>query len=172
MRRRALAGLMAVLALPGCGGGGSAGSGFEWVGEAGPDSVEGRVRVVGNRPFTRTVVEPEAGEALTIEGPYRVEIGRLAGAVVRVSGRRGDGQGMGPTLDASAYEVVSVDGDRPRLGVLVREAERYVLRTPGGSTVRLEHVSGPLAGAEGALVWVVLDEKGGVARYGILRAPR
>lgn len=142
-----------------------------WVGQRGPDVVEGTVRVVGNEPFSRAIVEPAEGEPVVIEGPYRGELRRLAGAVVRVTGRLGEAGYPGRGLDASSYEIVSVDGDRPLLGVLGSDEAGFTIASPQGDTTRLAVVSDPLAAQRGALVWVVLDDRGGVARYGVLREP-
>jgi len=142
-----------------------------WVGEPGPDSIEGTVRVVGNEPFTRALVEPEEGEPAVVEGPYRADVRRLAGAVVRISGRYGEDGYPGRTLEATSYEVVSVDGVRPLLGTLESDDAGFRLVFPHGGEHRLEAVSDPLAAHRGALVWVVLDDRGGVARYGVVREP-
>lgn len=142
-----------------------------WVGSPGPDTIAGAVRVVGNEPFSRAVVEPEEGEPAAVDGPYRGEIRRLAGAVVRLSGRIEEGGYPGRTLEASSYEIVSVDGVRPLLGTLEADSAGFRLAFPHGGEHRLTAVSGPLSDRLGALVWVVLDDRGGVARYGVLREP-
>lgn len=141
------------------------------VGEPGPDTIVGTVRVVGNEPFTQAVVEPEEGDPAVVGGPYRAEVSRLAGAVVRLSGRLGEPGYPGRTLEATSYEIVSVDGVRPLLGTLESDSAGFRLVFPEGGERELVAVSGPLAAREGALVWVVLDDRGGVARYGVLREP-
>lgn len=141
------------------------------VGEVGPVAVEGRVRVVGNAPFTHPVIEPEEGPALALTGPYRAEVARLAGATVRVTGRDGHREGAEAALEVSSYEILSVDGDVPLVGTLRGEQERWIIRGAGGREREIGFVSEDLAAYDGALIWVVLDRNDGVARYGILREP-
>ena len=147
-------------------------SGVAWVGHIGPETLEGRVRVVGNEPFPWTVVESGDGRSMIVTGALRGEIRRLAGAHVRVTGRLVQGELPDTTLEASSYEILSVDGDRPLLGRLERDAKGYYLTHSNGPVSRVTFVSDGLAGRVGALVWVVLDELGGVARYGVLRDAR
>lgn len=142
---------------------------IHYIGEIGPDTASGVVRRVGNAPFTRTILDRE--EAVVITGPYEPELSRLTGAEVRVTGRVTPGEFPGPTLEAMSYEILSVDGERPLLGTLGRDADGFYLTVPGGTAVRLAAVSETLAESAGGRVWVILDSNGGVAQYGILRAP-
>lgn len=139
------------------------------MGQIGPETLEGRVRVVGNAPFSWTVVEGADGQSRIVSGALRGEIRRLAGAHIRVTGRLVQGDIPDTTLEASSYEILSVDGDRPLLGRLERDAEGYYLTRQEGLVRRVTFVSDQLAEQVGALMWVVLDERGGIARYGILR---
>ena len=119
------------------------------VGEIGPDAVEGIVRRVGNAPFTRTLVEGDEG--VVIAGPYEPEVRRLVGAEIRVTGQlAAEGEFPGPTLEAMSYEIISVDGERPSLGVLERDEDGFYLEMRGGSTVRLAWVSDALAESAGS----------------------
>jgi len=138
------------------------------VGQVGPERLDGRVRLVGNYPFAHPIVVPVAGDAMRVSGPYEREIGRLAGVDVRVTGDVSRGTLPEPTLVATSYEVLSVDGEDAMVGTLVREGQGHVLRTQAGD-VAISVVSDALAGFEGALVWIVLDENEGAARYGVLR---
>lgn len=135
------------------------------------DTVEGEVRQVGNAPFSRTVVEDDSA-AVTVTGPLADELTRLTGARVRAVGAPIEGEFPGPALEVAAYEVVSVDGDEPRVGILRHRAgEGYRLETGEGEAVALRSVPAGLGSAAGGKVWVVVDEGGGVLRYGILREP-
>ena len=155
-----------------CGGEPGMGNGIARVGEVGPDRAEGLVRRVGTQPFTRTIIEPtEEGEITTVTGPYGSEIGRLAGATVRVTGHLDERQAAGRAVAASSYEIVSIDGDRPLVGTLRSDDTGFFLENQRG-TRRIAAVSAALKKWQGALVWVVLDENEGVARYGILRDPK
>lgn len=145
------------------------------IGVIGPDAIEGVVRRVGNAPFTRTIVEGAGVEGATgvvITGPYEPEVRRLAGAEVRVTGRLvPGGEFPGPTLEATSYEITSVDGERPLIGTLERDADGFYLRMRGHEIARLRSISETLAGSTGGLIWVILDAYDGVARYGVLRDP-
>ncbi len=141
------------------------------VGEIGPESFEGAVRVVGSDPFPYTIVQAEDGRSLTVTGALRDDIRRLSGARVRVTGRLRPGEQPGTGLDVSSWEVLSVDGERPLVGRLERGAAGYDLVRPGGARVPLNFVPGSLGDRAGSLLWVVLDEHGGVAAYGIIREP-
>lgn len=135
------------------------------VGEEGPIAVQGTVRQVGNLPFERTVVEGEA--TVTVAGEYESELASLAGARVRATGEWTRGS-PGPYLRVSGYEVLSVDGERPAVGRLVREDERWFLQTLGGR-VSLQAVPQSFEALIGARLWAVVDPEGTVHRYGVLR---
>jgi hypothetical protein len=140
------------------------------IGVIGPDAIEGVVRRVGNAPFTRTIVD--GGDGVVIDGPYEPELRRLAGAEVRITGRLvTEREFPGPTLEATSYEITSVDGERPSLGMLGRDEDGFYLEMRGREIARLGSVSEALAGSTGGLIWVILDANGGVARYGVLRDP-
>ncbi len=135
------------------------------------DTVTGMVRQVGSTPFARTVVEGEATSA-TVVGPLAGELTRLVGARVRVAGPAAEGEFPGPAIRVESYEVLSVDGDEPLVGILRHEAGTgYRIETAEGDAVPLRAVSSSLGAAAGGKVWVVVDETGGVLRYGVLREP-
>ena len=160
--------IAAALLATGCAADPGVRNGLARVGEIGPDRIEGRVRVVGSHPFSRTVIDEGQGGGSTITGPYGAEIGRLAGAQVRVTGTFEDAGTPDPSFAASSYEVISVDGEKVLLGFLERDDAGHYLRLGDGQT-RIGVVPATLGGRIGTLVWVVLDENEGVARYGILR---
>ncbi len=140
------------------------------IGEIGPEAIDGVVRRVGNEPFTRTIVDGEEG--VVISGPYEPEVRRLVGVRIRITGRLSrETEFPGPTLEATSYEIVSVDGERPLLGTLTRDEDGFYLKMRGGKLARLKSVSEALAQSTGGLIWVILDANDGVARYGILRDP-
>lgn len=139
------------------------------IGEVGPDTLAGSVRQVGNVPFTRVVVESE--EPATLVGPYEEELARLAGAEVRVTGRPVEGAEPGRTFRVTSYEILSVDGERPRVGILREDDSGFWLEAPGGHGTRLGALSLRLRRSVGARVWVTLAPDRTVQRYGILREP-
>lgn len=132
-----------------------------------PDSVTGTVRRVGSTPFSRTVLEGD--DTVTVTGPVEDEVARLSGARVRVYGEISTGRYPGPTLAGMAYEILSVDGERPRVGVLRADDEGLYLAREGRDPVRLRAVTSGLESRVGAKVWVVTGDDGVVRRYGILR---
>lgn len=136
---------------------------------AAPDTVTGSVRQVGSQPFMRTVVEGE--DTVTVTGHLEEEVSRLSGARVVVVGNLDADGYPGPTLEATGYGIISIDGRRPEVGVLRRDDRGYYLASPGGDPIRLRAVSSGLESRVGARVWIVLGEDGAVRRYGILRPP-
>lgn len=160
------------LGLLGCAREVQVGSGPAWVGDVGPDAASGLVRRIGNEPFTRTVIQDASSEtAVVVAGAYEVELGRLAGARVSATGRFAESEELGRYLDATSYEILAVDDERPHTGTLERTEEGFVLTTPGGEVIPLAALSESLESAVGARVWVTLDESRNVIRYGILRTP-
>ncbi len=142
-----------------------------WVGEVGPDTVAGTVRQVGSTPFHRTVLQGEEG-AVTVTGPLGDEITRLVGAEVRATGEIRGGSGpFGPELAATAYEIVSVDGERPYVGELEVLEDGYRLETARGGVLRIGAAPIRFRDLGGGRLWVTVDERGTVLRYGILRPP-
>lgn len=141
-------------------------------GSAPADTLEGTVRQVGNTPFVRTVVRGDEASA-TVVGELGEELARVSGARVRVWGAyREEGGGPGPQLEATGYEILSVDGSEPTVGVLHHDGDRgYYLATERGADVALAGVPDRLGAQVGGKVWVVLGENGGVQRYGVLREP-
>lgn len=138
---------------------------------AAADTLEGTVRQVGSTPFTRTVVEGDTASA-TVTGPLAAELVRVVGARVRVAGPPADDELPGPAIRVESYDLLSVDGDEPRVGVLRHEAGAgYRLATGGGEAVPLRAVPPGLGAAVDGKVWVVLGSEGGVLRYGVLREP-
>lgn len=136
---------------------------------AAPDSVRGSVRQVGSSPFVRTVVE--GADTVTVTGDLESEISRLSGARVLVTGTLATGDFPGPRLEAASYEILSVDGREPAVGVLAEDDEGFYLDRGESEAVRLRAVSSGLANQIGGKVWVVTGEDGSVRRYGILRPP-
>ncbi len=168
LTRLAALGLVAALTAA-CAREAQVNSGPAQVGQAGPDSVSGLVRQVGNAPFMQTIVVGD--DTVIVTGPYKAEITRLVGAHVRITGRIESGSGLGTEMVATSYEILDVDGVRPLVGTLVGAGVEYLLQAPDGSETRLLGVSDRLAGMVGGRVWVVLSDASVVIRYGILREP-
>lgn len=138
-----------------------------FVGVPGPDTIGGRVRLAGNAPFTRTILEGDTG-SVAVVGEYAAEVGRLSGAVVRASGEAQAGA-LGPEIRATSYEILSIDGERPLVGILAREGEEWLLVGSDGARRSLRAVPERFATLPGARLWIVVNEGGAVISYGVLR---
>lgn len=162
-----VAALAPAVLLAGCGSKNQAGEDSMAAG----DSITGTVRQVGNAPFTRIVVEGE-NRSVQITGSLEEEIAHLVGARLRVVGEPSEGEIPGDVLEATGYEIFSVDGETPRVGILRHTAgEGYRLATESGEEVALQGVPDGLGTRVGAKVWILVGEGGAVQRYGILRMP-
>lgn len=130
-------------------------------------TARGTVRRLGSEAAVRTVLQDEES-AVVVVGDYEPEIARAAGAQVWVSGTPASSE-YGPALQVSEYEILSVDGEVPVVGVLAEDASGFFIRKGDGSEVRVD-VTEQLAGQLGAKIWVVLGaDRVTVSRYGILR---
>lgn len=133
-------------------------------------TLTGLLAVTGAQPMTFVTLQPEDGRAVQLLGQYESELRRLAGAVVRVEGTSATGRMPGPALTVQRYELVSVDGQRPYVGVLEAAGGEY--RLAGAQAMRLLGVPPELAGRAGATIWVVGAREGDAVRlqsYGIIR---
>ena len=147
------------------------------IGTQGPSMVRGLVRQVGNVPFERTVIrrpDPVEDEVRTVvvTGPMEPEIRALIGAEVRVWGRRAEAPvPFGRAIEATGYEILSVDGDVPVAGILRHGEEGWWIEGPEGGVLPLSAVPPALAEAADGRIWVVPGEENVVLRFGVLRAP-
>lgn len=133
------------------------------------DTVTGLVRRIGNEPFVRTVVQGD--DTVFVSGDWEAEIATLAGAQVMVIGTYTTGDMPGKYMEVTRYEIVSVDGDVPAVGVLMSDDDGFYITMEGEQIVRLTAVSPELKTREGAKVWLVVSETGVVQRYGIISSP-
>jgi hypothetical protein len=129
--------------------------------------VIGIVRVAGSTPNVQVIIEPlEAAEApVEVRGDYRAELLRLDGARVRASGRRS----AATQLTVADYTLQEIGGHVPLVGVLQASADAVTLQPAGGDVVVLRAAPADLKAQIGAKVWVILDENGAVAGYGVIR---
>ncbi len=137
-------------------------------GDVGPDTVSGTVRQVGNLPFARTLID-DGAEAIFVTGELESEIARLAGAEVRATGTFTEGGQPGRYIDASSYEIVSIDGAVPAVGILDESDGAYYVEPFSGEPYPLKTIPSELQTSVGAKVWVITGEVGQVQAYGILR---
>lgn len=126
--------------------------------------VVGQVSVVGSAPMNvRVVVRPDGGgPPVAVTGPLAEEVRRLGGARVEVRGRR-----SGAEIEASDYDVVSVDGRPVVQGVVERAPDGTLqLRRRDGATVRLQGGTDPLR--PGQKVWIQGPTTISVQTYGVI----
>jgi Protein of unknown function (DUF5818) len=91
-----------------------------------------------------------------------------SGADVLVRGRRTADR----TIEASSYEVRTVDGVTAITGTLTAEGDRLVLVTDAGRRYPIARPPAPLREHIGARVWVTGDPSTTIASYGVLRPKR
>ena len=110
-------------------------------------------------------LQAEGKEVLEVRGEYRGELENLDGAQVRAKGKVEDGR----LLVVTSYEILEIAGRVPSVGVLRRSGESYSLDTSDGKSLPIGAVPEAFAELEGAKIWVLIDDRGGVGGYGIIR---
>lgn len=138
---------------------------------AGMDTVHvrGTVAVVGSTPVdVAVVIRGEDGETSRIDGPLAEEIGRLARAVVEVTGTQQRDPRYGYVVYASHYDVRSVDG-RPVITGVVELAPdgQLQLRTDDGTVVRLAVGTDQIR--PGQKIWIQGPATVQVQSFGVIR---
>lgn len=132
--------------------------------------LSGRVVNSGTENFTITTLQVEGSPPTRLVGHLQSELRALAGAEVLVHGSL-DSTGGARVLDARGYELLSINGRRPRVGtLLVREAGLYLAAI---DTLRLIPELASLREHAGAKVWVVGSADSGanelrVESYGVI----
>jgi hypothetical protein len=158
--------VIAALGATGCGGNSS-------VPESGGQDervVEGTIRQTGGTPNVETRLETEDGPIVLV-GPLAAELARAAGAVAEVRGTSA-GEAAPDAMRVEAYELVSVDGLSPLVGMLELEDEDLALRKENGQRVELTGGSARMREAAGSKVWITTRDDGrSIVRWGILKAP-
>ncbi len=109
---------------------------------------------------------------VNLSGMLLPELRRLSGAMVSVQGSRTAASPL-EGFEAMAYEVTSIDGQRPSVGILRERDGAFTIA--GAETVRLTTgVPDALRRQVGAKVWVVgrpTDSGLQVQSYGVIREP-
>jgi hypothetical protein len=133
--------------------------------------MTGRIVTSGLATEPVTTLQVEGGPATRMLGPLEPELRRLNGAAVWVAGAPASG-GARPSFTVSRYEIVSIDGAKPAVGVVTtRDGTTWLA---GDDTVKLASVPAALEARQGAKVWVVGRRSGAeliVQSYGIIREP-
>jgi hypothetical protein len=131
----------------------------------------GRVVVSGPEGVRMVSLQTESGVAVGLAGDLLDELTRLSGAVVTVAGpptqtlqREG--------VEVVRYELVSIDGEAPVVGVLRGGGGSF--RLEGDEPRTLVGVPEELAAQVGARIWVIgpeTPEGQRVRSYGVIRPP-
>jgi len=145
--------------------------GQEMPAEADPVSAEGVIYLAGNAPQPVLSLREKGGSVFQLTGPLAGELRRLSGARVKVTGRT-DSSAYPPSIHATEYSVVEVDGRHPWVGELRGGPGSLWVSTP--DSLAVEEPSGRLEALVGAKVWVVADTSSQpalVQSFGVLREP-
>ena len=156
----------AALGPAGCGGNSSVPD------TGGPEErvAEGTIRQTGGAPNVETRLETDDG-SIVLVGPLAAELARAAGAVARVRGISA-GDDAPEAIQVDQYDLVSVDGLSPLVGMLDLEEGDLALRTEDGRNVELTGGSARMREASGSKVWVTTRDDGrSIVRWGILKSP-
>ena len=140
------------------------------------DSVElerltGQVLVTGTAQMQFVTLQIDGGGSVNLSGELLPELRRLSGAMLSVQGSRTAATPL-EGFAATAYEVTSIDGERPSVGILQERDGEFTIA--GAETVRLNAITDALRRLVGAKVWVVGRETGSglqVQSYGVIREP-
>ena len=142
--------------------------GTEQRAEPAADRMEGVVGHSGTSEAPMVRLRPAEGSAVTLTGDLLPELTRLAGVTVAVQGTK-SGSGLMARFAVTSYEVVSIDGERPVVGMLVRQGDTYRI-----GDVTLAAVPDGLAQNVGGKVWVTGVREGSTLRvqsFGVIRSP-
>jgi hypothetical protein len=134
--------------------------------------LTGKVVAGGLAGAPETSLQIEGGKPTMLIGPLEAELRRLGGAMVWVTGSPTSGP-PNATFTVSRYEIVSIDGAKPLVGVVaVRDGATWLATER--DTVKLVGAAAELTSKGGAKVWIVGRRSGKelVAQtYGIIREP-
>ena len=129
----------------------------------------GPVTSTGTEGMRMVNLRAEDGTSVGLVGDLAAELSRLSGAVLTVRGNEAPAP-ADRGLDVTEYDVVSVNGETPSVGVLERRDGEYWLG--GDPGVHLMGVPDALAQEVGAKVWVTGASGADgmtVQSYGIIR---
>ena len=158
-------GLIAVacVALLACGGGYGQAPGTSLL------EITGSITSTGTDGLRTSILRMDDGTSVGLVGELEVELAMLSGAVVTVRGNDAPAA-ADRGLDVTEYEIVTVNGEIPSVGMLERRGGEYWLG--GDPDVHLTGVPAVLTQAVGAKIWVTGSSSAGVLRvqsFGIIR---
>jgi hypothetical protein len=129
-------------------------------------TITGSVSVSGSTPIYQVAIETDSA-IREVSGDLKAELARLQGATVKVTGTS-----EGSSLVVEEYEILAIAGETPVVGELeVTEGGPYIF-TSVGNRVAIIGAPPELLAQAGGKVWVILDSRGVVRGYGIIRERR
>lgn len=134
--------------------------------------LTGKVGAVGLAISPVTSLQMEGTRAMTLVGPMEPELRRLGSATVWVAGSPVSGP-PNATFSVTRYGIVSIDGAKPLVGVVLTRDGVTWLATES-DTVKLAKAPAELAAKSGAKVWVIGRRAGDelvTQTYGVIRDP-
>ena len=134
--------------------------------------LTGRVAVGGLAADQKTMLQVEGSGPTTLTGPLEPELRRLNSATVWVAGAPG-AAAPNATFVVSRYEIVSIDGTKPVVGVLTsRDGATWIVAER--DTVKLSATTPEMRAKIGAKVWIVGRRTGAEMTpqsFGVIREP-
>ena len=134
------------------------------------EELTGRILITGTAQMEFVTLQIEGGGAVNLSGTLLAELQRLSGAVVSVRGSRTGAAAPLEMFETTEYEVTSIDGQRPTVGILQERDGEFTIA--GETTVRLTGDPDAFRPQVGGKVWVVgrqTDAGLQVQSYGIIR---
>jgi hypothetical protein len=122
--------------------------------------------VVGTS-FDKKVMIAAATRRLEIKGPQAALIGHLAGTDIVVRGTLAE-----RSITPTSFVVRTVDGQPAIDGVLHTRDGQLSITPAQGAPIRIVNPPPPLAGREGARVWLTGDPAKAIASFGFIDPPR
>jgi len=157
-------GLGGVVVMGACGG-----TGNGRLDAQAPEGLVGEVGLSGSVPSVMVTLRPADGEWVSLVGALRDELAQLTGAVVAVQGVR---TATPREFSVESYEIQSIEGERPLVGILTLIDGEIWLQSDGRRVVRLVELPERLRQKVGAKVWILgRPADGGTYphTYGIIR---
>lgn len=133
-----------------------------------PD-VTGVVGAMGPAPMTTIVIRPASGDPVRVEGTLAPEIGRLTGAMVALFGPIRPETPL-RAIEPRTYEIVSIEGQKPHVGVL--QVEGAAVRLESDPALAVEGAPDALLQLDGAKVYILGPVQNGVlsvSSFGVIR---
>ncbi len=133
--------------------------------------LRGRLLETGPDPMVGVTLQLEGGSSTNLIGELESELHRLSGATVAVTGRRRTEHPTLGTFDVHSYEISSIEGVKPAVGIIESYDTEWFLLI-GDTPVALADVPDDLKSRDGAKVWIIGERTATRLRiqsYGVIR---